>query len=773
MKKMLLTSYFLSKKSFYFFVLLILLSVAGAKSIAKTPDFSEPETAEYQSNLGAYHWQKGDFSSAIDAWESEAQIYRQQGESDREAEATLKITQSYISLGQVELAIFHLKKILSLTQDSSFLARAWGQLGNAYSSDGELDKAVSAYNKSLDLETNLSTINNLIKLKKKQLQTAQLKVDSAKEGKEKKRYLAEAELYHSEALKYAKSALLLSQNEESTASFVSLIEWGNLSATGLTPKQLQRGRNILANLPNSRIKVYLGINWSELDSEQAEYWLSQAQKVTEITGDRTAKSYVLLELALLAEKAGDLTSALKYAQLAREEGLSQSVYDILYRSYWLTGRITKHYGDKEAALKNYRNAIVFFERLNQGLKKINVEQRLNFSTQVEPMYRTALELLLEAPIPSDSTLKESLLIFDKLRLAQLQNYFGDNCLNLQLKNSDSTPRLKAKNAVLLNSIILENQTHFILELADGTLRHSRVSMSKTALSELASDFYNSMNIDSDNFLEIDYSFQIQKQREELYNVIIRPFEPELQQINPSTLIFVHDGVLRNIPMGALHDGEKFLAEKWASVSSLGLDVELISNPNKVLKAAAFGLGVAREGWSELDKVSEEVEEVIEIVGGKKILNQAFTSEKFFQQVARSEYPVIHIATHGYFGGVAENSFILAYDKSLTALDIENAINQGKVPIQLVVLSACETSFGSDLSILGLAGVALRSGVNSVLGSYWAIQDAQQPDLIKQFYSNINQNNLDKAQALQEIQITQIKQKANPSKWASFNLIENW
>ena len=389
------------------------------------------------------------------------------------------------------------------------------------------------------------------------------------------------------------------------------------------------------------------------------------------------------------------------------------------------------------------------------------------------MYRTALELLLEDKFPSESKLQESLLIFDKLRLAQLQNYFGDNCLNLELQNSDSTDRLKAINAVKINSIILENQAHFILELPDGTLRHSRVSISKTALSQLASDFYNSMNVNSDIFLEIDYSFRIKEQREQLYNLIIRPFEPELQQINPSTLIFVHDGILRNIPMAALYDGEKFLAEKWASVSSLGLDVQPIGNPKNSLKAVAFGLGVAREGWSELYKVFEEVEEVMEIVGGNKFLNQAFTTEKFFQQIEQKQYPIIHIATHGYFGGVAENSFILAYDKPLTALELENALRQSKAPSQLLVLSACETAVGNDFSILGLAGVALRSGVNSVLGSYWAVQDAEQPDLMKEFYSNIYQKNLAQAQALQQIQIAQIKEKANPSKWASFNLIENW
>jgi len=75
------------------------------------------------------------------------------------------------------------------------------------------------------------------------------------------------------------------------------------------------------------------------------------------------------------------------------------------------------------------------------------------------------------------------------------------------------------------------------------------------------------------------------------------------------------------------------------------------------------------------------------------------------------------------------------------------------------------------SALGLAGVALRSGVDSVLGSFWAVQDNEQRELIQDFYSNIYQKNLDKAQALQQIQTRQIERNAHPSKWAAFNLIE--
>ncbi len=660
-----------------------------------------------------------------------------------------------------------------MTHKSTLLARAWGQLGDAYSRKRELDQALSAYNKSLDLEKNLSTINNLIKLKKKQVKLAQLKVNSAREGEDRQRYLSEAELYRSDAFKYAQSALSLSvsQTEDSPSSLAALINWGNLSPTGLNSEQLQRGRRILNILPNSRTKVYLGINWAEIDLEQAEHWLSQAVSVAETTGDQTAYSYAVLELALLAEKSGQLSSALKYGQLAIDSAFLKSVNDVMYRAYWLFGRINLHKGDQEAAFKNYYNAIVSFEGLNRGLSKIDVEQRLNFNTQVEPMYRTALELLLEDSIPNDSNLKKSLLIFDKLRLAQLRNFFGDYCLEVDLKNRDSQTNPVRKNAVVFYSIILEDKTHFILELPDGTLHHHQASIGKTGMTELANNWYISITEKGEGLLVNNSLFW--QQATELYNIIMRPFEKELEPINSDPIIFVNDGILRNIPMAALFDGKKFLVQKWASFSSIGLNIRATNSYHKSTKALVFGLEESRGTWSTLSSVPQELDNVIDIMGGKKLLNKKFTAQNFNRQIEQNQYSIVHMATHGYFGGVAENSFILAYDKNLTASDINNTLVKSQVPIQLLVFSACETAFGSELSILGLAGVALRSGVNSVLGNYWDVQDDEQPELIKEWYSNLYEKNLGKAKALQKIQLREISKKAHPSKWASFNLIGNW
>ncbi len=435
------------------------------------------------------------------------------------------------------------------------------------------------------------------------------------------------------------------------------------------------------------------------------------------------------------------------------------------QSHWLASRIYQQMENKEAAINNYRDAIAALDAFNQGSKNISVERRLDFNTRVEPIYRGMLELLLEESSLSQANLEEALLVSDKLRLAQLQQYFGDNCFEIEGKSLPIEDVLTAKNAVLINSIILDERTHFILQLSDGTVRHSKAEIGKAEITKIVNEWYKTLRKGLD--------WQLPPQGEDLYDMIIRPFQAELERINPDTIVFVHDGVLRNLPMAALYDGEKkeFLAQKWASVSSIGLNFK--SKPKQEQESAvlAFGLAVAREGWSELDEVESEVEKAISTLGGHKFLDREFTTDKLAKELNRGKYSILHLATHGYFGGVAENSFILAYDKPIKALELEQFLSQSKSPLDLLVLSACETATSSDRSALGLAGVALRSGVaNSVLGSFWRVQDDEQLELINAFYSNLQEPSLGLAQVLQQIQIEQIQQREHPWKWAALNLL---
>jgi CHAT domain-containing protein len=56
---------------------------------------------------------------------------------------------------------------------------------------------------------------------------------------------------------------------------------------------------------------------------------------------------------------------------------------------------------------------------------------------------------------------------------------------------------------------------------------------------------------------------------ELYGILIAPLAEELDRAGTKTLMLSLNGVLRYIPMAALHDGDKWLAEKYATALYTG------------------------------------------------------------------------------------------------------------------------------------------------------------------------------------------------------------
>ena len=97
------------------------------------------------------------------------------------------------------------------------------------------------------------------------------------------------------------------------------------------------------------------------------------------------------------------------------------------------------------------------------------------------------------------------------------------------------------------------------------------------------------------------------------------------------------------------------------------------------------------------------------------------------------------------------------------------------PLELLLLSACETAAGDDRAALGLAGVAIRAGARSAIGSLWSIADASTSQLVVEFYQQWQDPTVSKAVALQRAQTMLLasREYAHPFYWSPFLLISNW
>jgi CHAT domain-containing protein len=96
----------------------------------------------------------------------------------------------------------------------------------------------------------------------------------------------------------------------------------------------------------------------------------------------------------------------------------------------------------------------------------------------------------------------------------------------------------------------------------------------------------------------------------------------------------------------------------------------------------------------------------------------------------------------------------------------------RLPVDLVVLSACQTGLGKDVKGEGLIGLTrgfMYAGASGVVASLWKVDDHATAELMKRFYEGMFKQGLTPAAALRRAQIEMSEQKrwSSPYYWAGF------
>jgi CHAT domain-containing protein len=141
--------------------------------------------------------------------------------------------------------------------------------------------------------------------------------------------------------------------------------------------------------------------------------------------------------------------------------------------------------------------------------------------------------------------------------------------------------------------------------------------------------------------------------------------------------------------------------------------------------------------------------------------------------------LVHLATHGQFSSNLDETFLLTWNGRMNIRELSELLRSRdsgqKDALELLVLSACDTAAGDDRAVLGLAGLAVKSGARSTLASLWPVKDQVAARLMTQFYQELRQPNTTKAEALRRSQLALLKDKDfdDPFFWSSFVLVGNW
>lgn len=96
-------------------------------------------------------------------------------------------------------------------------------------------------------------------------------------------------------------------------------------------------------------------------------------------------------------------------------------------------------------------------------------------------------------------------------------------------------------------------------------------------------------------------------------------------------------------------------------------------------------------------------------------------------------------------------------------------------IELLVLSACQTAAGDERAGLGIAGVAFQAGARSTIASLWNLDDESTSVLMNEFYQELANKKLTKAEALRHAQLALLQNPKykRPMFWAPYILLGNW
>ncbi|AFZ18401.1 hypothetical protein Mic7113_2609 [Allocoleopsis franciscana PCC 7113] len=808
---------------------------------ALTQISAAPERAIIYSNLAIAYRQIGQLDRAIAHWEQAIQIYRaQKDEAARSAQARLftEQGQAYSDLGQHKRAITLLQSAVKITQNTPNRlteAAAQGALGSAYWALGDYDQALAAHQTSLKIARELNyppyittALNNLGNVYASrgdrytyQAELAQLEGNN----REFSRLSQAATQDRTQGKTYFEQSWQAAQGVSGLEEARALMNWNRLlvrsqrsGASGnaqtqitqhdgnLILKNFNRASELLQTAPDSRDKAYALINLAEQISKvegsnlQPATLLEQALTVARKIGDARAESFALGSFAELHEAAGDLNRALALNRKAQFAAQQINAPDSLYRWQWHVGRMLKALGETEQAIAAYEQAIATLQSIRGDIVGANKDLQLDFREQVEPVYRELMTLLLESPpsakvksvIPTPksllpnpyiqvslkttksnrakSSVEQVVDILELLKLAELQNFFGDECVQVALAESEGEAALTDTNTVVVYSVILDKQTHLILRSPDGSLTHYPIAMGRQAIEQKIDQLRY--------FLELRATEDYLSQAQKIYDWLIRPLEANLTTFKPNTVVFINDGVLRKVPMAALHDGKEFLIQKYpiATTPSLSLTTRQPVHNNN-LSALSLGLTVERSPFASLSNVRAEVEAVNQILGGTKLIDEGFTLPNLQTQLQKKSYPIVHIATHGKFGVDAESTFLVGFDQRLSIETLDNLLRsrRSREAVELLTLSACQTAAGDNRSALGIAGVAVRAGVESALATLWYINDEATVPLIKEFYSQLRQPNVTKAEALRRAQVKMIADANynHPAVWSPFVLIGNW
>lgn len=744
----------------------------GLLLIAESPNSVELVQVKAQifNVQGRLLLKQGQPETAWEMWQQAENAYARAHDSLGEVGAKINQSQALQTMGLYRRARLQLESVAETLQgqpDSEVKAIALKSLGNVFQTAGGLERSQQYLEQSLEIYRQLGSDTEVAEALFSLANTLRLMEESDA-----------AQQYYKEAESLLPPSVLKTTSQLNRFSLLlKTQQWS--AARQLLPELVTQ----VKALPASRQAAYSRVNLVESllshgdETHQPIIWLSvesaadllrDGMNQSEVLQDDRAKAFSLGELSKVYGYTQQWPESQALAQRALSFSRGDNAQDMAYRWQQQLGKAYHQQGKDVEAIASYTAAVESLGSVRRDLLATNADVQYSFRETVEPVYRELVSLLLLPENVSQQALLQSRDVVEELQLAEMENYFRSACID---SASESIDKLDSEAAVFY-PIVLPDRVEVVMALPGQPLRHYRTWQTEAVTNETIGGMYRYLNPILSEEKRLGFSKQI-------YDWLIAPAETALEENEIKTLVFVLDGQFRSIPMAALYDGDQYLLERYGVALTPGMKLlgPHFQNP-KPLQALMLGLTEARGGFSALPGVKTEIEQVAASVNAQVLFDQDFTQENLATEIERVPFPVLHLATHGQFSSDLAETFLLAWDEKISIGDLDGLLRSRREqsePIELMVLSACQTAEGDDRAALGLAGMAIRSGARSTLATLWSVNDNSTAALMTEFYRELATGELTKAEALRraQVKILQKNEFSHPYYWAPFVLIGNW
>jgi CHAT domain-containing protein/Flp pilus assembly protein TadD len=735
----------------------------------------ERRMAQTLDDIGRIYFSSGRHQEALDHYNTALTLQRKQGDEIGEAETLSYIGMVYTASGRYEEALRdYYQKALKIQQDSEDRVgegRTLHNMGIAYFSSGAYEKANNSLNAALKIWKDV-----LFRTAEAETRYGLARVEMARGN------LKEARGQIEEALPIVESLRTKIANQHLRISYFASVQnyyelyldvlmqmhkkfpADGLDKVALSVNERARGRALVDTLIQAQTDISQGVDPSLLkqqkDLERQLTSLSQQRMLRDRQNPEEAAAIKNQLAALLVEyhKVGEqmLQKSPAYAALTQPRVLNSD--DIQTKIDQGTVLLEFALGDKRSYLWVVTVSSVNSYELPSGAVIENAVKQLReaLTARTKTVVGEGIAATMTRVERADAEAWET-----AARLSEM----------LALEKAVAQPPVK--RLVIVSDGELQNVPFSMLPIPETPEVKAEVSGQKfgslIGLAPLIAD----------------------------YEVVMLPSVSVLAEIrrkegswsmsgSAKTVIVMADPVFDEIDERVKRTPVRGAAEKSKIKGTRASKAPSQPRVNAPLAEGASNARSFSETFARLPFTRREANEIISLVpstSGTKVLDFNASRETVNSGLL-AQYRIVHFATHAR----ANDEYPELSGLVLSLVNEKGQVQDGllqlheiynlNLPVDLVVLSACETGLGRKVRGEGLIGLTrgfFYAGAKRVVASAWQVNDASTSNLMKYFYQAMLTDRMSAAAALRVAQLKMLKQpqRQAPYYWAAFMLHGEW